>query len=299
MGTQVQTAYGVKNPGIPVMPLPVHSPRAPVNSADISYPQGQEWLDTATGQWFKFDGEALWAVIGSQAGDLFTLTGDSGGAISPDGSGNITLAGTSVAGLHSAGSGSTITFNIDAATTTQRGTAALATNAQAVTGTDAINAVTSASLSARIAAPGPIGGTTPGSGAFTTVSATSTITAGTTLTATLGNITATNGNHVFGTAGNKIVSTSVATTTAAGANSFGSVTLVGGTATVATTAVTAASLIVVWRQTVGATGAAALGQLCHSTISAGTSFIINSNLTADATALATTDVSVVGWMIIN
>ena len=119
------------------------------------------------------------------------------------------------------------------------------------------------------------------------------------ITATIGAITATNGNLVLGTAGNKILSTSVATTIAAGANSFGTVTLVAGTATVSTTAVTSSSLVVIWRQSIGSTGAAALGQLTVGTIVNGTSFIINAALTATATSLATTDVSVVGWMIIN
>ncbi len=81
------------------------------------------------------------------------------------------------------------------------------------------------------------------------------------MTATLGNITATNGNIVRGTAGNKDIYTSVASTTTAGANSAGTVTLVGGTATVSTTAVTAASQIRLYRQGIGATGAAALGFL--------------------------------------
>lgn len=128
---------------------------------------------------------------------------------------------------------------------------------------------------------------------------TGSLTASTTLTATLGAITATNGNLVFGTAGNKIISTSVGSTTAAGANSFGKVTLVGGTATVATTAVTANSIIYLTRQSVGATGAAALGSLSVGTITAGTSFVINAWSAADATALQASDVSVIGWMIVN
>jgi hypothetical protein len=125
------------------------------------------------------------------------------------------------------------------------------------------------------------------------------LTAATTITATLGAITATNGNVVFGTAGNKIISTSVATTTTAGANSFGTVTLVGGTATVNTSAVTANSIIMLTRMSVGATGAAALGILSVGTIVGATSFVINAWTTANATALATTDVSSVGWMLIN
>jgi hypothetical protein len=107
-----------------------------------------------------------------------------------------------------------------------------------------------------------------------------------------------NGNLTFGIEGNKI-STPVATTTTAGANSFGSVTLVGGTATVSTTSVTTNSLVYIWRQSIGATGAAALGQLTVGTITNGTSFVIRAVQAADATALQASDVSVIGWMIVN
>lgn len=131
------------------------------------------------------------------------------------------------------------------------------------------------------------------------ITAPGSITATTTLTATLGNIKATNGNLVLNTAGNKIVSTSVASTTAAGANSFGTVTLVGGTATVSTTAVTANSIIFLTRMSVGATGNNSLGILSIGTITATTSFVINAWETTSATTLESTDVSVIGWMIVN
>lgn len=148
------------------------------------------------------------------------------------------------------------------------------------------------------------GGATPlnlDGGALTagTVSAVTTITAGTTLTATLGNITATNGNIVRGTAGNKDVYTSVASTTTAGANSAGTVTLVAGEAVIATTAVTTASQIRIYRQGVGATGAAALGILSILTRVNGTSFTIRAVDPADATAAQVADVSVVAWEIVN
>lgn len=130
-------------------------------------------------------------------------------------------------------------------------------------------------------------------------SVTGSITAGTTLTATLGNITATNGNLVLTAAGNKMVRTSVASTTTAGANAIGTVTLIGGTATIATTALTASSIVRTWRESIGATGAAATGNVTVGTRTAGVSFVINSVSAADATALAATDVSVIGWEIIN
>jgi len=107
------------------------------------------------------------------------------------------------------------------------------------------------------------------------------------------------GNLNFVTAGNKILSANVGAAAAAGANSFGSVTLVGGTVTVATTAVTASSLIYLTRGSIGATGAAALGHLAVGTIVAGTSFVINALQAADATALQASDVSVINWFIVN
>jgi hypothetical protein len=131
------------------------------------------------------------------------------------------------------------------------------------------------------------------------IASTTTITSGTSLTATLGNITATNGNIVRGSAGNKDIYSSVASTTAAGANSAGTVTLVGGTATISTTAVTANSQIRLYRQGIGSTGAAALGTLSRGTITPGVSFVINAVQAVDATALQASDVSVIGWEIVN
>ncbi len=219
-------------------------------------PIGTIYVNTATSLLYicvantGFNGSVTWEQIGTSTGSVGSLTGGSGGAITPV-AGNITLAGTANQ-ITTTGTAGTITFSIPSAFT----------------------------------APGSIAATTS-------------VTAGTTVTATLGAITATNGNLVLGTAGNKIMSTSVASTTTAGANSFGTVTLSGGTATVSTTAVTASSIIMLTRQSIGSTGAAALGQLSVGTVSAGSSFVINADLTATATSLATTDVSVIGWMIIN
>lgn len=125
------------------------------------------------------------------------------------------------------------------------------------------------------------------------------IEATTSITATLGDITATDGNIVRGTAGNKDVYSSVASTTTAGANSAGTVTLVAGEAVISTTAVTASSIIRLYRQGVGSTGAAALGILSILTISAGVSFTIRAVDPTDATAAQAADVSVVAWEIVN
>jgi hypothetical protein len=60
-------------------------------------------------------------------------------------------------------------------TETYPGVLSLATNAETVTGTNTTKAVTPADITAHLAAPKPIGNTTPNSGAFTTLSATSTV----------------------------------------------------------------------------------------------------------------------------
>lgn len=188
----------------------------------------------------------------------------------------------------------------------RQGAIRFATAAEISAGTATNVAVTPAQLNsvstgANFASPPALGfgSTTPRPVHGTTIDSTTTIIAGTSLTATLGNITATNGNFVKNTAGNKDVYTSLATTTAAGANSAGTVTLVSGTATIATTSVTASSKIRIYRQSIGSTGAAALGILSIGTITAGTSFVINAVQAANATLNQSTDVSVIFWEIVN
>ena len=126
---------------------------------------------------------------------------------------------------------------------------------------------------------------------------TGSLTASTTLTATLGNITATNGNVVLGTAGNKLISTSVASTTTAGANSFGTVGLSSGTATVSTSAVTASSIIILTRQAIN--GSTGFGELSIGTVMANTSFVVYAGTPGTPGTPLATDSSIVGWMIIN
>lgn len=55
---------------------------------------------------------------------------------------------------------------------TAKGVVELATDAETVTGTDTVRATTPANITARLAAPGTIGGTTPGAATFTTLTAT-------------------------------------------------------------------------------------------------------------------------------
>lgn len=70
-------------------------------------------------------------------------------------------------------SGTNMTVRTSSAT--QTGIVELATDAETVTGTDTTRAATPANITARLAAPGTIGGTTPGAGTFTTVTTTGNI----------------------------------------------------------------------------------------------------------------------------
>ncbi len=269
--------------------------RAP-GVGDTAYLPGQLWLDKTNLASYQFSG-TTWISFGTgSASAINTITGDSGGAKTPS-AGNFSLLGTANQ-ITVTGGANKETFSLSAtlvapgsivATTsiTSTTTMTAGTGLTATTGNIVATAGNITASAGNIAA-------TLGS-----VSAGTTVTAGTSITATLGNITATNGNIVKGTAGNKDIYTSVASTTTAGANSAGKVTLSGGTATVSTTAVTANSIIRLYRQGVGATGAAALGELSVGTIVAATSFVINAWQQADATALQASDVSSIGWEIVN
>jgi len=258
-------------------PNQVVASRAPLSTVggDYQFPVGTLWVDQLAGASYQLVSvvgtTGTWDAIGGGAVQIATINNQA-----PIG-GNYTLAGTAnqITATNTAG---TTTFSLPAAVTAPG----------SLTTTTTLSATTTVT-----------GGTGVVATTGNVVATAGQVNAGTSMTATAGNITATNGNFVLGTAGNKLVSTSVATTTVAGANSFGSVTLVGGTATVATTAVTANSLIVLWRQSLGATGANPVGLLTVGAITPATQFVIHAATTASATTDVATDVSVVGWMIIN
>lgn len=96
--------------------IPVVTNRAPTAN-DVGYPIGKRWVDTLGALEYVLvtlssaSGivQATWETTVA-AGALDTLTGDSGGAISPTAN-NITLAGTA-GQVTTAGAGSTITFSL-------------------------------------------------------------------------------------------------------------------------------------------------------------------------------------------
>jgi hypothetical protein len=106
-------AYSVGSPLQNVFPSPVVATRAPA-AGDTRYEIGQVWINKSTNQAYILtsvtSGTPTWAVASPGASDVDTITGDSGGALSPT-LGNITIAGGT--GITTTGAGSTIT--IDAA----------------------------------------------------------------------------------------------------------------------------------------------------------------------------------------
>lgn len=108
--------YGLATPFVSVFPDPITKTRAPLFT-DKNYPNGFIWIykngDVRTGYTFgglDSNGDGVWILTGSGDTDVDTLTGDSGGALSPT-NGNITLAGGT--NITTVGSGSTITFNLN------------------------------------------------------------------------------------------------------------------------------------------------------------------------------------------
>lgn len=110
-------SYGLNNPLQDVFPGPVVATRDPTSN-DTNYELGQGWVNKSSDQVWHLtsvaSGSATWALSSPGASDVDTITGDSGGALSPA-AGNITLAGGT--NITSAGAGSTVTFNLDAAIT--------------------------------------------------------------------------------------------------------------------------------------------------------------------------------------
>jgi hypothetical protein len=106
----------------------IKAQRAPT-TADYRHDIGDIWINEVTGSSYqlvsKVAGVATWAVLGGSASDVNTLSGDTGGNLSPT-AGNIALAGGR--NIVTAGAGSTITVGIDT------GTAAVPQNEFSATG---------------------------------------------------------------------------------------------------------------------------------------------------------------------
>lgn len=100
-----------------------------------------------------------------------TITGDTGGALSPTAN-NWNIVGNATQGLSSSGSGSTLTFTNADWTTLQKGVGVLATNAETIAGTSTTKAVTPDDLKAKLGTQtqyaAPYGNNTTGAIQWTT-----------------------------------------------------------------------------------------------------------------------------------
>src|SRR5690606_11841994 len=113
--TQVYGAQGTPIPG--VFQPPVIASRDPTAS-DYNFKVGRQWVNKATpSMWFlgsKASNTATWIAAGSGAtGGVVTLTGDSGGAVSPL-AGNIDILGTA-SEIDVVGTANTLTVSLPVA----------------------------------------------------------------------------------------------------------------------------------------------------------------------------------------
>jgi len=107
-------SYGLNNPLQDTFPVPVVAQRAPTAN-DTIFEIGQLWVNKTSTQIYGLSsvvsGSAIWTLLGVGTSDLETLTGDTGGALSPTAA-NINILGGD--GLTINGAGSTLTVNRDA-----------------------------------------------------------------------------------------------------------------------------------------------------------------------------------------
>lgn len=125
---------------------------------------------------------------GSGANAIETLTGNSGGAVGPDGAFNIDFVGNNTTGIDIVGTPASNLLTVIGlqSSETQRGTIEIATDAEAIAGIATDLAIVPSNLPFVFASPFPIGSTTPNTSVFTTCEAdsfnTSNATTGLTIT---------------------------------------------------------------------------------------------------------------------
>lgn len=268
-----QQAY-TQGSGTSSIDHPICSSVSP-SSTNTNYPLGQVWINEVANIVYQLTSfstmggilSANWSTLGSASGSFVSLTTEDSTVVTPT-VGTIIVTGTANQ-IDTTGSNSPGTVTIGLPDTVVAPGSLASTTSMTVG--DALTVTT-----------GGITVSAGGAGITGNSSITGSLTASTTLTATLGAITATNGNLVLGTAGNKL-----AITTGANASCGQSGAMTAGTITIATTAVTASSLIFL----TNAGPAGTVGTLSVGTITAATSFVINSS--------SDIDTSVVNWLIIN
>jgi len=265
-------------------PQVVLAQRAPA-ATDRRYPIGTNWVDQSASTAYILvnitNGSAVWALSSPGASDVDTLTGDSGGALSPT-AGNITIAGGT--NITTAGAGSTITTNLDAAIS-------LATSV-----TSPIYTTSGADMAVTAAAGQDIDVTLGDASGANKVSF---IDTGAVEVAQINSDGAAQFDSNVTTGGNLILSavaTYIQMNGGAVTDFIGQATLTAGTVTVANTNIAAGDRIFLTRSALNSSSA--LGELV-TTISAATSFTITSVDVSDGSTTVTGDTSIVDYVIIR
>ena len=147
--------FGSRPEGVEVPHIETRAPTA----ADVNYPIGKRWINTASGSEYSLTSftttnnltVANWGFLGSSSGDLNSLTTDDMTVVLPT-AGTILLSGNSGQGVSTSGSNGPGTATVTVAdwTTAQKGVGVLATDAQAIAGTGTTQAVTPHALQAKI-----------------------------------------------------------------------------------------------------------------------------------------------------
>jgi hypothetical protein len=125
------------------------------NSTDYKgYAIGDRWINLASSSIWALVGNsahvATWVPLGGGSTAIATLTPDAGVAVTPT-AGNIDIGGDAAQGVSTSNGGlSTLVVSVQDATTALKGVVNLATNAEAIAGTDTAKAITSDDLKAKL-----------------------------------------------------------------------------------------------------------------------------------------------------
>ena len=98
----------------------------------------------------KSSSEGTWILLGAGATDTETLTGNTGGPVSPDGANNINTIGADPITVTGDPGTNTLTHSVADATTSQKGVVTFATNAETIAGTVTDKANTPDDLKAKL-----------------------------------------------------------------------------------------------------------------------------------------------------
>jgi hypothetical protein len=251
--TESQQAYGFPQPTQAIFPAPFITDRDPTaaDNRKKGFVIGQNWINVTNNTVFVLTSDpasvAVWSISTAGSSNVDTLTGDTGGAITPL-AGNISLLGTTNE-IDSTGTANTITFSIPSAfvapgsiastTTIASGTTLTAGTSLAVTTSATIGTTLAVSGTTTLAAVNATNGTFSGTLGVTGTSTLNAITATGTinLNASGAGVTTigtggTGATNIGNATGNTAVTGGLTTTTSIGA---GTTLTSAGATTLATT----------------------------------------------------------------